>query len=126
MPSTPDTTFNMSHLISAPFVRCGINLNSIPNVVTLVARNANEAMMTPIVESGGICVYRECEIWRQAVGFVFVCLLLGKKMSVAVKMFSHLIQLIRNVKNFALSMRFPTIIQQYTVLLCNTQKFYFR
>jgi hypothetical protein len=108
----------MSHLISAPFVRYGINLNSISNVVTLVARNANEAMMTPIVESGGVCVYRECEIWRQAVGFVFVCLLLGKNMvSVAVKIFSHLIQLIRNVKNSALSMRFPKIIQQYTVLL---------
>jgi hypothetical protein len=43
-------------------------------VVTLVARNANEAMVTPTVGSGGVYFWLESGLWvlSRAVGFVLV------------------------------------------------------
>jgi hypothetical protein len=41
-------------------------------VATLVARNANEAMVAPVVGSGGVNVWRDSGIWSQAVSFVLV------------------------------------------------------
>jgi hypothetical protein len=38
--------------------------------VTVVARNANEA----VFEFGGICIWRESRDWSQAVGFVWCTL----------------------------------------------------
>jgi hypothetical protein len=56
-------------------------------VATLVARNANEAMVEFMVGSGGVCVWRESGVrGRFCVGEF------GRNLaSVAVKMFSHLI-----------------------------------
>jgi hypothetical protein len=39
---------------------------------TLVARNANETMVAPMVESDGVCVWQEFGVRSQAVGFVLV------------------------------------------------------
>jgi hypothetical protein len=33
-------------------------------VANLVARNANEVMVVPIVGSGGVCVWWESGVWR--------------------------------------------------------------
>jgi hypothetical protein len=43
---------------SAPFARCE-KKNKFLTVATLVARNANKAMVAPVVGSGGVCVWRE-------------------------------------------------------------------
>jgi hypothetical protein len=43
-------------------------------VGTLVGRNGNEAMLTPMVGSGGVCVWRESGVGSQAVSFVLVSL----------------------------------------------------
>jgi hypothetical protein len=53
-------------------MRCGKKIKLILTVATLVARNANEAMVAPMVGSGGICVL--AGFWSQAVGFVLVLL----------------------------------------------------
>jgi hypothetical protein len=56
-------------------------------MATLVARNANEAMVTPVVGSGGVCVWRESGVRRSV-----LCGAFGWNLaSVAVKMFSRLI-----------------------------------
>jgi hypothetical protein len=57
MPVTLDCT-------NAPFVRCGKNLNSVLAVAILVATNANEAMVAPMVGSGGVFDWRESGVRR--------------------------------------------------------------
>jgi hypothetical protein len=52
---------------SAPFVRCGKKRNEILTVATLIERNANEAMVAPVVGSGGVCVWRESGVRRSVV-----------------------------------------------------------
>jgi hypothetical protein len=53
-------------------------------VATVVARNASESVVVPMVGTGGVCVWRESG-WFRVGAF-------GKNLaSVAVKMFSHLI-----------------------------------
>jgi hypothetical protein len=51
--------FVMFGWMNAPFARYGENLNYVLTVATLVARNTNEAMIAPMVGSGGVCVGRE-------------------------------------------------------------------
>jgi hypothetical protein len=48
------------------------NINYILTVATMEARNANEAIVAPMVECGGIGVWRESGALSQAVGFVLV------------------------------------------------------
>jgi hypothetical protein len=43
----------------------------IMTVETLVARNANEAMMVPMVGSGAVCVWRESGFSRREYVFTF-------------------------------------------------------
>jgi hypothetical protein len=38
----------------------------------MVATNKNEAMVAPVVGSGGVCFWRESGVLSQAVGFVLV------------------------------------------------------
>jgi hypothetical protein len=57
---------------SAPFVRWGKKSRLILSLATLVARNANTAMVAPMVGSGGVCIWREYGVWTMAVGFVLV------------------------------------------------------
>jgi hypothetical protein len=40
----------------------------------LVASNANEAILAPMVGSDGVCVWRKSGVRGHAVGFVLVCL----------------------------------------------------
>jgi hypothetical protein len=65
-------------------MQCGNNLNKFLTVGTLVARNANEATVAPVVKSGGVCVWQESGVRNQAVGFVLVSLA-GVVASIAVK-----------------------------------------
>jgi hypothetical protein len=51
-------------------VRRGKKLKLSSDGGDLVARNANEAMVAPMVGSGGVCVWLESRVWSQAVGFV--------------------------------------------------------
>jgi hypothetical protein len=58
---TPNIIANVEY-ISMSFMRCGRNLNKVLKVVTLVARNANEAMLAPMVQCGGGCSSHESEV----------------------------------------------------------------
>jgi hypothetical protein len=80
-------------------------------VATLVARNANEAMMASVVGSGGVCVQRESGFCSQAVGFVLVCL------AVTVKMFPHLIHVIKTFYKFC---TFYAICKDNAAINCKT------
>jgi hypothetical protein len=49
---------------SAPLVSCRKNLNEVLTVATLVARNANHAMVAPMVGSGEVCFWLESGVRR--------------------------------------------------------------
>lgn len=69
-------------------------------MVTLEARNADEAMVAPVVGSGGVCVWSKSK--SQAVNFVLVPF--GTNLaSVVLKIFSHLINLVKTFKNVEFS-----------------------
>jgi hypothetical protein len=55
----------MLDCMSAPFVPCRRNRNQILTVATTVARNANETIVTPMVGSGGVCVWQESGFSRR-------------------------------------------------------------
>jgi hypothetical protein len=57
---------------NAPFVRLGKKFK-LKSVSTLVAKNGNEAIVAPVLGSGGVCVLRTSGVCNQAVGFVLVC-----------------------------------------------------
>jgi hypothetical protein len=38
-------------------------LNYVLTVATIVARNANEAVLAPMVETNGVCIRRESRVW---------------------------------------------------------------
>jgi hypothetical protein len=110
---TSDITAYVRHASTRqPLVRCGKNWNQILTVVTLVARNANEAMgvqwwgmakfaSSRISESGD----RLVRIWRQLQS----------------SFFSSLSYLIRTFTNVVLSMRFAKIMLQQIAILFNTK-----
>jgi hypothetical protein len=80
-------------------------------VTTLVARNTNEAVVAPIMGSGGVCVWRESGIRRSVCVAAF-----GRKFaSIVVKVFSHLIYSQYNFINVVLSTRFTKIMLQHFV-----------
>jgi hypothetical protein len=80
-------------------------------VATLVARNENEAMVAPMVGSGGVCVLRES-------GGRFCVGAFGRNLaSVAVKMFSHLIY---SKNKFYTLCAFNAICQNYAAINCIT------
>jgi hypothetical protein len=67
-----------------------------------VARSINEAIMAPKMVSGGVCVWRNPGVWRQAVGFHVGAF--GRNLT-SVRKVSHIIDFeIRFVK-FLLSMQ---------------------
>jgi len=39
-------------------------------VEIFVARNANDAVVAPVVGSVSFCVWRECGVWSQMISFV--------------------------------------------------------
>jgi hypothetical protein len=81
------------------------NLNYVLTVATLIARNANEAMVAPMVGSDGVC------FWLESGGRFCVGAFGRNLASVAMKMFAHLIYFKRNVID-VLSMRFAKITLQ--------------
>jgi hypothetical protein len=72
-------------------------------VATVVARNANLAVVASMVGSGGV--------WSQAVGFVLV------RLSVAVKMFSHIIYFFNKFYKFC---TFNAICKDNAAINCIT------
>jgi hypothetical protein len=64
-------------------------LKLLVTVWTLVARNANEATVVPVVGSGGVCGWQRPGVWSQAARF-FVCAFGRNLASVAVKILSRL------------------------------------
>jgi hypothetical protein len=70
--------------------------------VTLVARNANDAMVAPMVGSAGVCVWLDSGPDGRLNDIAF-----GRNLaSVAVKMLPHLIYLIKELCTFLRSTRF--------------------
>jgi hypothetical protein len=72
------------------FLATGKNLNKILTAMTVVSRNANEALMVPVVGSRRVCVWGESKVGRRECSFirredVSTFNLLYKKMFIHVK-----------------------------------------
>jgi hypothetical protein len=81
-------------------------------VATLVARNANEAMVALAVGCGGVCVYRGSGVRRSVLCWF------GRNLdSVAVKTFSHEIYLLRYFYEFCV---FNVICKDNITINCIT------
>lgn len=65
-------------------------------VATLVAKNASEAMVAPMMGSGGICFWRDSNMWSQDVG-LFLCAFQKSSASAASKIFQHFIYFMKTM-----------------------------
>jgi len=87
------------------------NINYILTVATMEARNANEAIVAPMVECGGIGVWRESGALESG-GRFCVGAFDSNLASDAVKMFSHLIYFTQTLINCVLATQFEKIVVQ--------------
>jgi hypothetical protein len=101
---------------SAPFVRCGENWNYFLTMATAVVRNAKEAMVAPMVGSGGVCVWRESGVRRSV-----LCCAFGKESGFSRREDVFTFNLIK--KDILLILYFQCDLQRrYCSLYCSTQK----